>query len=363
MASKKILQSINKFRKDILSGELPYGYLLPSEKVLAESMQLSRPTVSKIYDTLRGEGLIQKKKGYGTSVIYTANKKSRSFGLLFPGAGESEIFGLISDYFLNIEEQNDVKFLRDGAVAYNAEIRKNNILEACQMYIENKVDGVFFAPLERIDIANTLNKNIYELIDKNNIPLILLDRDVDKFPTRSKYPVVGLDNYSAGYLMTKHLIENGGKKIIFLSRRESASSVYKRIMGCKSCCFDYGIPFDKSNMVIGDPSDINTVKAMQIVSGETAVICGNDATAATLMLTLGELGLEVTRDLIMAGFDDMKYAKVLQVPLTSYRQPLLEIVETSYEMMLNRLVDKKKTALNIDISGKIIVRDSSTFKI
>jgi len=61
MASKKINQRINKFRDDILSGELPYGYLLPSEKQLAESMLLSRPTVAKIYDALRKEGLIQEK--------------------------------------------------------------------------------------------------------------------------------------------------------------------------------------------------------------------------------------------------------------------------------------------------------------
>ncbi len=361
MASKKINQSIKKFREEILSGEIPYGYLLPSEKQLAEKMQLSRPTVSKIYNVLCEEGLVQKKAGHGTSVIYKKNVNKHTFGLLFPGAGESEIFGEISDCFLNLEKENNVKFLWDGTIANDAMIRQNTILEICESYLKNKVDGIFFAPLEMVENASFLNNKVCEMIDRNNIPIILLDRDVVLFPLRSKYPVIGLDNYRAGYMMTQHLIMNGCEKIYFLCRKGSANSVYKRIMGCNSSCFDAGIDFEKEHLIVGDPADIEVLKKIKISPGKTGVLCVNDSTASILLANINKLDVEVTKDILIAGFDNMKYSEVLQVPLTTYQQPIKDIVSESFKVMLNIAGNRERISMDIVIGGEMIVRKSTTF--
>ncbi|MEH6680252.1 MAG: LacI family DNA-binding transcriptional regulator [Sediminicola sp.] len=361
MTSKKINQSIKKFRKEILNEELQYGHLLPSEKQLAEQLQLSRPTVSKIYDTLRNEGLIQKKQGFGTSVIYRKTERKYTFGLLFPGAGESEIFGKISDYFLDIESNHDVQFLWDGAVANNAQIRKSKILDTCKSYLEKKVDGIFFAPLELVDSADSLNNQICKLIDGFHTPVVLIDRDIYRFPERSEYTVVGLDNYKAGYSMTQHLIDNGCTTIYLICRRDSASSVYKRIVGCRSSCFDNGINFSKDNIIIGDPADSELLTRIQVVSGKTGILCINDATAAVAMSTFDRLGIVISKDILIAGFDDMKYARLLQMPLTSYKQPLSDITKIAYETMISRVTTNNRIRVNLDIEGRIIARESTRF--
>ena len=361
MSVKKITDTIARFREDILNGKLPYGSLLPTEKELAAEMQVSRPTVAKVYNALQKEGLLKKTPGQGTTVVFNGERKKYTFGLLLPGAGESEIFGAIHDYFLAIEKEKELKFLWDGAIANNAQVRQNTLLKICERYTEEKVSGVFFAPLERTENAGLVNNKVCALFDKENIPVILIDRDIYAFPNRSKYPVVGLDNFQAGYVMTKHLIEAGCEKIYFFYRKYSANSVYKRIAGCNTACFEANLPFSQQHIIVGDPADTNLVGRLKIVPGKTGVLCANDSTAAVIMASLKQTGTVVSKHVLVAGYDDMKYGKVLQPSLTTYQQPLLEIVTISYETMLSRLLSQPAVAADIRLTGELIARESTKF--
>jgi DNA-binding LacI/PurR family transcriptional regulator len=260
-----------------------------------------------------------------------------------------------------LEKEKDFNCLWDGTIANNAEMRQNIALQISQSYIEKKVDGVFFSPLERTQKAVHLNETICKVFDSKNIPLVLIDRDITSFPDRSKYDIVGIDNFHAGYIMTEHLIKGGCDRIFFFHRKDSASSVNIRIAGCRSACFDAGITFSYENIIAGEPSDTDIVGKMKILPKKTGVLCANDSTAAILMSTLHKLGSPVTTDTLIAGFDDMKYAKHLQVPLTSYRQPLLDIVRNSYEMMLSRISNPNQAAVNIHLTGKLVLRESTKF--
>lgn len=55
-------------RRAIQSGVLPTGWRLPPERQLAESLAVSRTTVSEALDELRGEGLLSSTQGRGTFV-------------------------------------------------------------------------------------------------------------------------------------------------------------------------------------------------------------------------------------------------------------------------------------------------------
>jgi DNA-binding LacI/PurR family transcriptional regulator len=362
MASKNLFrETIEKYRKEILNGKLPYGSLLPPEKQLAEEMNVSRPTIAKVYNALQGEGLVKKKPGSGTQIVFNKDKKRFTFGLLLPGSGETEIFGIVNDQFLTLEKENDFVFLWDGTIANNAEMRQNTALRISQSYIERKVDGVFFTPLERTHQAHNLNENICKTFDAHNTPVVLMDRDISTFPNRSRYDIVGIDNVQAGYVVAEHMIREGCKKMYFFHRKDSAGTVDQRIAGCRMACFDSGIEFGNDCIIIGEPSDHELVSKIKIFSGKTGILCANDSTAAVLMSTLAKLGKIVAVDLLMAGFDDMKYAKHLQVPLTTFRQPLLDIVRNSFSMMLRRIANPNQVQVNLSLSGKLIIRESTRF--
>jgi len=360
MISKKISDAVAKLRSDIVNGKMPFGTLLPTEKELGAQMGFSRPTIAKIYNALKKEGLVKKTPGQGTTVVYQSNQPGNCFGLLLPGAGESEIFGEIHDHFLNIEKEKQVKFLWDGAIANNAQMRQNSIFGITERYAAENVKGVFFAPLERTERATEINQQVCDYLDKKNIPLILIDRDVKIAPERSKYAVIGVDNFSAAYTMTRHLIEAGCEKIYFFRRKDSASSVDKRVAGVSKACFDFDIPFSKKQIITGEPSDVQLIKPLKIVPGKTGILCANDSTAAVIMSVLKQLGIKVPKDVLIAGFDDMKYGKVLQPSLTTYRQPLRDIVNFAYDMMVNHT--NKRLATDISLNGEVVARESTVFR-
>jgi GntR family transcriptional regulator, arabinose operon transcriptional repressor len=355
------IEIFEKFRTDILDGKMVYGNMLPSEKELSEQMGVSRPTIAKVYNTLQSEGLVKKKAGFGTMITHSLDKKQYTFGLLLPGSGETEIFRIIIDQFVQLEKERDFRCLWEGTVANNADVRKEIILRVCHSYIEKKVDGVIFSPLERTDRANDLNQKICNMFDSKNIPVVLMDRDIFLFPNRSKFDLVGIDNYQAGYMMAEHLVEAGCKTIHFFCRRNSAYTVDMRIAGCRSALNDAGIPFTKANIFVTEPNNAEEINKIPIDIKKTGIICANDSTAAVLMSTLSTAGLRIASDLLIVGFDDMKYSRNLQVPLTTYRQPCQDIGRHGIDMMFNRLQNPNQTAVTVSLLGKLIVRESSVF--
>lgn len=349
-------------KDDIQQGMYKTNTLMPTEFALAEKYAVSRPTISKVYNQLQEEGYVKKKKGLGTLVIFKENvKKMYTFGLLLPGAGESEIFSIINDQLLKQSEIMQFDCLWEGATASNANIRRNLIETCCDSYIGKKVDGIFFSPLERVPDADRINLTICEKIRQAGIPLILIDRDIVPIPQKSPFDVVCLDNYSAGCLMARHLIEAGCRQIHFFYRPDSAYSVRIRFVAIKDTIQEQGFVFDEHNDFCGNPEDLEFVKTIPVVKGETGIICANDSTAAVLMSSLEAVGHKIASDLLICGFDDMKYSQHLKCSLTSFIQPCKEIANLSIELMMRRIECNDRLPVLVCLNGQIIERESTRF--
>lgn len=349
-------------KEDILKGVYPTGTLLPTELNLAEKYSVSRPTISKVYNQLQKEGYVNKKKGLGTIILFKQNvNKIYTFGLLLPGAGESEIFSIINDQILKQSEIMQFNCLWEGATASNAGIRRNLIESCCDNYIAKQVDGIFFSPLERVPDADRINKLICQKIQQAGIPLILIDRDIVPIPQKSPFDVICLDNYSAGCIMAQHLMEAGCKQIHFFYRPDSAYSVRIRFLGVKSTVQEQGLAFDEHNDFCGNPEDLEFVKTIPVEKGKTAIICANDSTAAVLMSSLETIGYKIASDLLICGYDDMKYSQHLKCSLTSFIQPCKEIANNSIDLMMRRIKDNDRPPISVYMNGQIIVRESTRF--
>lgn len=251
--------------------------------------------------------------------------------------------------------------LWEGATASNADIRRELIETCCDNYIKKGVNGIFFSPLERVANADEINIRICDKIEKAGIPLILIDRDIYNFPKRSNFDIVCLDNFSAGCIMAQHLIDQGCTHIHFFYRPDSANSVNMRLSGIKEMVQQNKLPFDTNNVHCGNPENINFVKQMQIISGKTGIICANDSTAAVLMSTLTDIGLQISEDLLICAYDNMKYSMHLKHSLTSFKQPCEEIANVSVELMFRRINRINAFPVTVNLAGEIVIRDSSKF--
>jgi len=89
-----------------------------------------------------------------------------------------------------------------------------------------------------------------------------------------------------------------------------------------------------------------------------AIVCANDITAAMLIRTLTNMGLNVPRDLRVVGFDDLRYATLLPVALTTIHQPCRQIGRVAMQMMMERINDPSLPPRQTYLPTRLVVRES-----
>ena len=107
-----------------------------------------------------------------------------------------------------------------------------------------------------------------------------------------------------------------------------------------------------------DPGNQTAVRAMMRTHNPDALVCANDRIAGRLMHTLKKLGIRIPADVRMVGIDDVDYAQLLPVPLTTYRQPAREIGEVALSMMLTRVANPDLPTRDTRLRCELIVRES-----
>ncbi len=351
-----------QIRAEIGSGKYSAGVRLPSEAQLVKRFSVSRPTVAQALRMLEREGMVERRAGSGTYVTDQVVSKSgvKQLGMIVPGLRQIEIFDVICGELASISRVNDLGMLWGGSSRQGHE-HHMSIAEAeelCETYIAKEVSGVFFAPFEHTEDKEAANRRITERLRGAGIPVVLLDRDIVLFPQRSDLDIVGIDNFVGAYLLAEHLIKLGAKRIAFFTRPYSATTVDTRRAGVSAAMIAHGLPVSQEFFLMGEPTNQAAAKALISPKPFDAVVCSNDHTAAQLMQSLTKLNVKVPRDLRVVGFDDLRFATLLSVPLTTMHQPCREIAVTAFQAMLERLSDPTLPARSLLLTPHLVVRES-----
>ncbi|MFZ1013525.1 MAG: GntR family transcriptional regulator, partial [Terracidiphilus sp.] len=336
MAKHKYKDILEKVQEDIRSGRYSPGQRLPSETELVRRYGASRMTVFRAMHELQTMGLVVRRVGSGTFVAQTSHSKSHVFGLLIPELGQTEIFEVICKGMMESQEAARHSLLWGNSASKENE-NEEVAEQLCNHYISKKVSGVFFAPVEFSSRRFQANHRVVEALDRAGIPVVLLDRCLEPYPRRSKYDLVGIDNRRTSYLAVEHLIGAGAKNIAFFARPNSAPTVDARIAGYREALQSRSKNNSRDSVYLGDASDQKFVKAILKNNRPDAVLCANDFTAGKLMQTLIAIGQRIPEDIRIVGIDDVKYASLLPVPLTTQRQPCRDIGRIALAVMLDRI--------------------------
>jgi DNA-binding LacI/PurR family transcriptional regulator len=338
----------------IASGQYEPGQRLPSESELVKTFGASRPTVNRALRELQLSGVIERRAGSGSYVRADAAARGYLFGLLIPELGRTEIFEPICRGMADAQHESHHALLWGSSLADAANVEEQ-ASQACRQLVAKKVAGVFFAPLELTPEKDLINRRVADVFDRAGIPLVLLDRDLVPYPERSHYDLVGIDNRRAGYAIAAHLLRRGCRRLAFLGRPRSAPTVDARISGYREAVGGAG--FDPHVFRI-DPEDQAEGKRILDATRPDGVVCANDYTAAQLLKTLDALGISVPGDVRLAGFDDVKYASLLSVPLTTIHQPCADMGTVAIGAMLDRLRSPKMPPRDILLNFHVVVRSS-----
>jgi GntR family transcriptional regulator of arabinose operon len=353
----KYRQVYDALSHQITGGRFGPGDRLPSEADLVRRFGASRITVGRALRDLQADGLIERRAGSGTFVRRPVPPaRSLAFGVLIPELGEVEVFDAIGRGLLEAPEARS-HVLVWGSRSPGASTKSDHAWRLCQQYLDRRVDGVFFAPIEGVPDREAVNRRIAEALGAAGIPLVLIDRAIEPYPRRGHHDLVALDNRRAGASVTGHLLQLGAARPAFLGTPDAASSVDAREAGYREA-LRAATPEPPPLEWRADPRDHAAIARLLERDTPDAIVCASDRMAAVLLHTLRALGRRVPGEIRLAGIDDVEYAALLPVPLTTLRQPCREIGMAALRAMLDRIAQPNLPPREILLHGSLVVRES-----
>jgi len=195
-----------------------------------------------------------------------------------------------------------------------------------------------------------------------NYPFVLLE-DVKGIQAN----VVAIDNIRAIEKAVKYLIDNGHKKIVHFAGPAHSSHTQERIKGFRHAFSERTLVFSNDMIVqIGSQYEESRTKTLEYFKNKkkqdypTAIVCFNDQQALAVMTALRELNIHIPDDISIVGNDDIYYAQMYPVPLTTIRAPKEEIGIKAAEILIrniesNTLLPTEKVILDTEF----VIRDST----
>jgi DNA-binding LacI/PurR family transcriptional regulator len=355
----KYRQVFENLSREILSGKYQAGQKFPSEAALVRQFRTSRITIGRALRELVQRGLVERVAGSGTYVRQPhAADEGLLFGLLIPDLGETEIFEPICRGIAGAPQSSRHALLWGHHDAAHPS-PEEQAFALCDQFIERRVSGVFFAPLEMAERAGETNLTIVARIEKARIPMVLLDRCVMPYPSRSRHDLVGIDNRRAAYMATEHLLKLGAPCVTFLAHSGGAPTVEARVAGFREALLAGGADLRRGAVCRVDAVTEESIRPLLRRGGRgDGFVCANDRTAGQLMRVLLAAGYGIPEDIRIVGIDDVEYASLLPVPLTTVHQPCREIGEAAMEAMLARIERPEMAVRDILIDCRLVVRKS-----
>lgn len=208
--------------------------------------------------------------------------------------------------------------------------------KSVQSAISQKVDGIIICP-------NQMDLSSLELIQKNNIPYVLLGRH---FSDNSMNYVVW-DDENGGYLATSHLIEMGKKRILFINGPKHISSSVDRLNGYRRALEEHNIIYDPALVTetsISAASDNDELKKIFLRDTEfDAIFAFSDFIAWEVMGILAETSIN-SRQIPIVGFDDIQSNLRVPISLTTVGADKKYEAQQVVEILMD-LIHKKNNAV------------------
>lgn len=210
------------------------------------------------------------------------------------------------------------------------------------------VDGQWQQSTESEVIRTLLGRKVDGLVlIGGNVPVSELNQLRDRLPTIvAARELVGwenqciyIDNVDAGYRATKHLIDFGHRDIALFRGIKDHPDAIHRFEGYSKALAESGIEFDSDLIYQGDFSGQSGVLAVNSLLARSthfsAIFAANDMVAFGARLALHRHGIRVPEDVSIIGFDDQAESAYMTPPLTTMRQPALEIGAAAASALLN----------------------------
>lgn len=328
-------------------------------KDIARILGISPSTVSRALkdhpdintDTKKAVNELASKLKYQPNAVALSLKNSRSntIGIIIPEIVHYFFSSVISGIEDVASQKGYTVIICQSNESFAREVANANAL------LSHRVDGIL------ISISKETNSfDHFVNLQEGGIPLVFFDRiapgiNADQIIT---------DDIDASYNATRHLIENGRKRIAHFAGPQGLVIGRDRLQGYLNALTEAGLPIDNRLIIEADTFEKarNTVgellDARIVPDGIFAV---NDMTAIGAMQTIMKRGYKVPDDVSIVGFSDGYLSGVTDPHLSSVDQHGYEMGTTAAEMLFHRILSSEEEYVpEVKVlKADLIVRGSS----
>jgi LacI family transcriptional regulator, xylobiose transport system transcriptional regulator len=191
-------------------------------------------------------------------------------------------------------------------------------------------------PTGVIAVFSELSDSQQVQLKTRRIPLVVVD------PTGQSLhdtPSVGATNWSGGVAATRHLLDLGHRRIAVISGPERILCSRARLDGYRAAMDAAGIAIDPGLVRYGDFHVADGLaqgrELLRRPDPPTAIVAANDLQAFGVYEAAREARLRIPEELSVVGFDDLPVAAWVGPPLTTIRQPLVEMAAAATKLVLD----------------------------
>ncbi|TWU01895.1 LacI family DNA-binding transcriptional regulator [Neorhodopirellula pilleata] len=221
-------------------------------------------------------------------------------------------------------------------------------LEVIRALLGRQVDGLLLLG------GGLPQQDLNEL--QEQLPTIVVGKEIPGWQDRCVY----IDNFAGAYDATKHLLDFGHRNIAIVRGIIEHQDAVRRYEGYTAALQDAGLRVDPDLVLDGNftaQSGIVGVNSL-LMRGKafTAVFCANDMVAYGARLALQRQGIRVPDDVSIVGFDDQAESAFVTPPLTTVRQPGVEMGAAAARGLV-KVIQGQDCELPV-LRPKLILRES-----
>jgi DNA-binding LacI/PurR family transcriptional regulator len=229
-----------------------------------------------------------------------------------------------------------------------------------QSLLDRQVDGFLWMLSD-----NTADHDqiLDTLVKKYGLPVVAMVN-----PRNPDVPHAAFDNFSAGLMATRHLIERGRRRIVHIAGLPRSWEAQERVRGWRVAMQEAGLPAGDDRLCYGNWGPEGGVAGLQELLVRhpdlDAVFAGNDNTALGAMLEAHRRGKHIPQDIAFIGVDDTKGAGWFFPPLTTIRQNRVEMGRQAVRMLISMIEARFAGEETVPVTNyvhppELIVREST----
>jgi LacI family transcriptional regulator len=272
--------------------------------------------------------------------------KTNTLGVLLP-----DIYG---EFFSEIIRGMDHAARRRGYhLLVSSSHGDRSEIEAALRATRGRVDGLIVMSPE-VDVE-TLQANLPE-----TLPIVMLNCRGNGTSLDS----LTVDNYAGAFEMVRHLAGLGHRRIALVKGPPNNYDARERLRGYRDATRALSIERSKELEIDGDFTEEAGHRAGERVAAlkprPTAIFATNDAMAIGVLSALHEAGLDIPREIAVAGFDDIPVCRFISPPLSTVHVAIPELGGRAIERLIHAIETKNRHRRRHEmLPTTLVVRSSS----